>query len=107
MEELVNNEALHRFEMQVEGQTARIDYKRGASRLSLLHTEVPAPLRGRGVAAGLVTKAFQYIAAKGWKIVPICSYIQSFLRKHPEWEYLVDKDIRAKGYNAPTHERNK
>ncbi|TWR30982.1 N-acetyltransferase [Mucilaginibacter pallidiroseus] len=86
--ELVNNEEKHNFELFVEGQRAFIDYQLRGDKIYLIHTEVPVELEGNGIAAALVEKAFQYIEAHGLKMVVLCVYIQSYLKRHPEWERL-------------------
>ena len=87
--ELINNEAGKSFEMFVEGQRAFIDYKTKDNKIYLVHTEVPGELQGHGVAEALVEKAFQYIEQHKLILVPLCSYVQAFLRKHPEWDKLL------------------
>ncbi|PAW94615.1 GNAT family N-acetyltransferase [Mucilaginibacter sp. MD40] len=87
--ELVNNEAIHNFELMVDGHRSFIDYQVRGEKIYLIHTEVPEALQGRGVAEALVDKAFTYIESKGLKVVPLCAYVQIFLKKHPEWNRVV------------------
>jgi predicted GNAT family acetyltransferase len=87
--ELINNEAIHNFELFVNGHRAFIDYKIKDNKIYLIHTEVPAELKGMGVAEALVEKTFNYIEQHQLKMVPLCSYIQIFLKRHPEWNRLV------------------
>jgi predicted GNAT family acetyltransferase len=87
--ELINNEAIHNFELFVNGHRAFIDYKTKDNKIYLIHTEVPAELKGMGVAEALVKKTFNYIEQHQLKMVPLCSYIQIFLKRHPEWNRLV------------------
>ena len=87
--ELVNNEVIHNFELMVDGHRSFIDYQVRGEKIYLIHTEVPEVLQGRGVAEALVEKAFTYIEGKGMKVVPLCAYIQIFLKKHPEWNRVV------------------
>ncbi|MDB5287196.1 MAG: acetyltransferase [Mucilaginibacter sp.] len=87
--ELKNNEAIHNFELFVNGLRAFIDYKTKDNKIYLIHTEVPAELKGMGVAEALVEKTFNYIEQHQLKMVPLCSYIQIFLKRHPEWNRLV------------------
>jgi predicted GNAT family acetyltransferase len=53
------------------------------------HTEVPPSLRGQGVAAQLARAALDHAAANRWKVVPACSYIELYIRRHPEYAGLV------------------
>ncbi|MFD2145051.1 GNAT family N-acetyltransferase [Mucilaginibacter antarcticus] len=85
---LNNNTAIHNFEIFVDGHRAFIDYKIKEDKYYLVHTEVPPVLEGRGVAAALVEKTFKYLEANGFKMLPYCTYIQAYLKRHAEWERL-------------------
>jgi predicted GNAT family acetyltransferase len=87
--ELVNNETIHNFELMVDGYRSFIDYKQKGDKLYLIHTEVAPELKGKGVAEALVEKTFRFIEAKGLKLVPLCVYVQLFLKRHPEWNRLL------------------
>ena len=89
--ELINNEAEHRFEMEIEDQYAFIDYSKTGDTYLLIHTEVPESLRGQGVAAALVEKTFAYLEENQLKMRPFCAYIQAYLKTHPDWKRLIDK----------------
>ncbi|TFF39169.1 GNAT family N-acetyltransferase [Mucilaginibacter psychrotolerans] len=86
---LINNEAIHNFELFVDGYRAFIDYKTKDNKIYLIHTEVPKELQGQGVAEAIVEKAFKYIEAHHLILIPLCTYVQVFLRKHPEWDRLL------------------
>jgi uncharacterized protein len=90
--ELNDNEDQHHFEMEVHGYTAFIKYKKTDQYLFLIHTEVPAELKGKGVASCLVEKTFEYAQRNKLKIVPLCSFVESFLERHKKWQYLVAAD---------------
>ena len=53
------------------------------------HTEVPPELRGQGVAGQLAKAAFDHAVENGWKVVPACSYIEVYLRRHPEYSGII------------------
>lgn len=53
------------------------------------HTFVPHRLRGKGIAQQLVDRLIADARAKGWKIVPACSYVEAQFRRHPEWADLL------------------
>ncbi|HWW40931.1 GNAT family N-acetyltransferase [Pedobacter sp.] len=86
---LVNNEVGHRFELTVEGYTAFIDYKTKKDKVYLIHTEAPEELKGKGVAEALVEKTLIYLEEQHLKLVPLCPYVQLFLKRHPDWTRLV------------------
>jgi predicted GNAT family acetyltransferase len=86
---LVNNQAIHNFELFVDGERAFIDYQQKGDKVFLMHTEVPVEIEGKGVASAIVEKTLKYVEANDWKIVPYCAYIKVFLKHHPEWERLV------------------
>jgi predicted GNAT family acetyltransferase len=85
---LVNNEAIHNFELTVDGIRSFIDYKKRGENVYLIHSEVPEELEGKGVAAALVEKTFNYLEQHNLKMVPLCAYIQIYLKRHPEWNKL-------------------
>jgi len=83
------NDALHRLELEVEGSIAFIEYKLSGDTLFLIHTEVPPALKGKGAASAIVQKALQYAKDNNYKIVPICPFVQSYLKRHKEWRDII------------------
>ncbi len=94
---LVKNEKEHRFEIEVEGIIAFIDYKETHSQIALVHTEVPEIIGGKGVAAALVEKTLNYLEKHDNTLLPFCPYVFAYIKKHPEWKRIVDK--RFNGYD--------
>ena len=86
---VVKNEEKSRFELDVDGHIAFIDYKETSSNIALIHTEAPEELAGTGAAAALVEKTLVYIQEAGKKLLPYCPYVFAFIKKHPEWKALV------------------
>jgi predicted GNAT family acetyltransferase len=86
---LIDNKEHHNFELIVDGHKAFIDYKLKDNKIYLIHTEVPQELEGMGVAAALVEKAFNYIEEHQLKIIPLCTYVVAYLKRHPEWTRLL------------------
>jgi len=84
-----NNAALSRFELDTGEGIAILDYRASPGVLALYHTEVPSPLRGRGIASRLVHDALKQIRAEGSKILPQCSFVRDFIRDHPEFSDLL------------------
>jgi len=82
---VTDNVARSRFEMQLEGCTAFIDYRRSGSTLYLDHAEVPAACSGHGVGTRMVQATLELMRARGERAVPVCSFIQAFVRRNPEF----------------------
>jgi uncharacterized protein len=91
-QKLTVNEALHHLELEIEANIAFIDYKLAGQTLFLIHTEVPPALKDKGVGSAIVQKALQYAKDNGFKIVPICPFVQSYLKRHPAWQPIVASD---------------
>jgi predicted GNAT family acetyltransferase len=49
------------------------------------HTAAPDSMRGMGAARALAERLVADARAEGFKIMPLCPYINSERRKHPEW----------------------
>jgi len=90
--EIIDNKADAALELWVENKRSFIAYELEGDIIYLLHTEVPMEQNGRGIAAQLVQKAFLYIEAKNLKVVPACSYVRAFLKRHPDWARIVAKE---------------
>lgn len=86
------NPVTNRLELEVEGSTAFIEYKLSHQKLFLVHTEVPSVLEGKGVGKAIVEKALQYARDNGYKIVPLCIFVQSYLKRHKEWSDIIAPD---------------
>lgn len=85
-----DNPARHRYELDVDGSLAFLDYRRTGDIVTLTHAEVPDDLRGGGVGSALVRGALELARAQGERIVPRCSFVLAYLRRHPEFD-----DLRA------------
>ena len=84
--EITNNSGAHRYELRVDGQlAARVDYRmRGSDTIDLIHTEVAPEHEGKGLGSQIAKYALDDARARGLKVVPSCSYIAGYVRKHPE-----------------------
>ncbi|SDL73758.1 GNAT family N-acetyltransferase [Chryseobacterium taihuense] len=94
---LVKNEDKKRFEIEVNGYFAFIDYKENSKQIALIRTESPKELAGTGAAAAVVEKTLEYIEKNGKKLLPYCPYVFAFIEKNPEWKRIVDE--RFEGYD--------
>lgn len=89
---LVKNEKDQRFEMNIEGNTAIIEYKQYPGKIALLHTEVPPALEGKGAATAIIEKTLGYLEKNNFKLIPLCPLVVAYLKRHPEWNKLTEKN---------------
>lgn len=87
---VTHDSAAHRFAITDSTGEAVLRYELEGSRMIITNTYVPPEWRGRGVAADLVVAALSHAKTAGWKVVPQCSYVDVFLRRHPEYADLQD-----------------
>src|SRR5262249_23031358 len=86
------NTQSHRLELDIDGNIAFIEHRFIGDRLILIHTEVPPELEGKGVGTAIVTKALQFAKDNNYKIVPICPFVNAYLKRHKEWNDIIAPD---------------
>jgi predicted GNAT family acetyltransferase len=82
---------LGRFELEQDGQVAYLEYALSGPVLELRHTEVPAPLRNRGLASSLAQNALEWARENHKKVDVICPTVAGYLKTHPEYSDLILK----------------
>lgn len=85
---VTHNDAARRFEAQVDGHLGVADYELADGVMHMTHTVVPDALRGRGIAAHLVQAALDHARAQGLKVNPLCSYVRTYMERHPDTQAL-------------------
>jgi len=86
---VIHNEAEHRYEATVDGRLSVCEYEVADNALVFTHTLVPPELRGRGIAEELVRAGLAGARGRGLKVVPACSYVAAFIRRHAEFQDLL------------------
>jgi predicted GNAT family acetyltransferase len=89
MPEVRHNEAKHQFEAGSETNPAHLHYRLRDGVMDIVHTDVPQEYQGQGLAGKLATTALEWARATGRKVIPSCSYVKTFITKHPEFSDLV------------------
>jgi uncharacterized protein len=84
-----DNTELHRFELDVDGHLAVMYYGMAPGVITLVHTEVPPELGGRGVGSTLVRGVLDKVRKRGLKVIVKCPFVGAFMGKHPEYNDLV------------------
>jgi predicted GNAT family acetyltransferase len=85
-----NNEKQSQFETTVDGHVALAAYDlEDPNRIVFTHTDVPEALAGRGIAGEIVKFGLDHAREKKLTVVPQCSYVASYVKRHPEYQDLV------------------
>ncbi len=90
---VIHNRAASRFELPLGDSLASCDYRQEGQVLVLHHTEVPAALQGKGVAAVVVQAALGWAREQGLRVRPTCSYVASYMRRHPDTHALLESPL--------------
>ena len=79
-----------RLHTREEGHEAELRYSLRDGRMVIDHTGVPDAIGGRGIAGILVKAALDLARARGWRVVPACSYSAAYVQRHPEYADLIE-----------------
>lgn len=88
-EKVIQEEENERFVIYVEGNEVYVEYTMKDNEINLYHTFTDPALRGKGLAAQVVRAALEFAKENNLKVVPTCSYVQSFFAKNEEYKELV------------------
>ena len=87
--EIIDHPADGRYELLLDGhRIGAATYVRRGDVLVIPHTETSPAYGGRGFASRLIRFVLDDVAARGLQVDPVCPFVDSFLRRHPEYEHL-------------------
>ena len=78
-----------RFVIRTEQGVAELKYNVIGQQIVLEHTEVPKKLEGHGLAGSLAKAGLEYARAGNLSVIPVCPFVISYLKRHPEYQALV------------------
>ena len=84
-----NNTEAHRFEMAVEGHTAFSEYRLSGGVYTIMHTQVPDELSGKGIGSKLAAGLLDLIRAEGAKVKPLCPFVRGYIEQHTDYADLL------------------
>lgn len=87
--QVIHNETQERFEIPLGDKLAILDYSTNGNSIIMMHVGVPYEFRGQGVAAVITKAALEYAKEKSLRVVPVCSYVLAYIRRHPEYQSLT------------------
>ena len=90
------NPGSHRFEVDVAGHKAFLQYYLAENSIVFTHTEVPQEIEGQGVGGSLVRAGLDYARHENLTVVPLCPFVEEYIRKHPKDLSLVEPSYRKR-----------
>lgn len=84
-----------KFTVSVDGQAVGLAAfgDRDGQRV-FFHTEVDDAFGGRGIATVLVGEALTATRAEGLRVVAVCPLVSAYVKKHHEFDDIVDRPTR-------------
>ena len=83
--ELIDNAAEKRYEFDLGGDLAMIEYIKAQGFIVLTHTEVPEKYEGQGIGSELTRAVLEDLRAKKLPMIPQCPFVAQYIYRHPEW----------------------
>lgn len=75
-----------RYVIRKGGEEAELTYSITSPVLVIAdHTAVPDSFRGTGAGLALVTRLVEDARAEGFRIMPLCPFVNAQRKKHPDW----------------------
>lgn len=88
-----NNADQERFIVRSDGNTAFLKYQLRGDTIMFIHTEVPSELEGQGIGSALAKTGLEYARVHHLKVVPLCPFVRSYIKRHTEYQDLVENKI--------------
>lgn len=86
---VVDRPERRRYEIDIDGVVAFVEYEPGDGLVTATHTVVPESLGGRGVGSTLVRGMLDDLRARGLRVVPRCPFVAAWIGKHPDYADLA------------------
>jgi len=88
--EVLDQAERRRYEATIDGALAGIaTYQLEPGTITFIHTEVDRAFRGSHVGSKLARFALDDARSRDLRVVPLCPFIRSYIKRHPEYEDLV------------------
>lgn len=89
--ETVDHPERGRYELTVDSQFAgSLRYSIHNGQITLIHTEIDSAYAGRQLGKRLVRSVLDDARVRRLRVRPMCPFVASYIRAHPEYQDLVD-----------------
>ena len=87
---IMHDKKNQRFNLDINGELAKVDYTTKGGKMYLNHSEVPYNLRGQGIGKVLVEKTFEKLTEENYTAVAVCSYIKAIKNRSDYWKGIIE-----------------
>jgi uncharacterized protein len=88
---LVDNRQENRYQAFLgDVDVAFSEYETEPGRVVFTHTVVNPEFEGRGIGSRLAKHVIEDVRSRGLRITPVCPFIRAYLRRHHEYDSIVD-----------------
>jgi len=91
---LVNNEFLRQFEVQIDNQLARIEYSEQERKIFLTKISIPDSIQNKKFEEAFIVKVLEFIENKNLRVVPTSPKIAGFVRRNRRYKELLPVGIK-------------
>jgi predicted GNAT family acetyltransferase len=87
----------NRYEVFADDKRAgHVTYRRIPGRIAFDHTEVDERFEGEGIGSALTRHVLDEARDDGLEVLPFCSFVRSWIERHPDYVPLVPADQRER-----------
>jgi predicted GNAT family acetyltransferase len=92
---VIHNQEAHRYELWLDDKRIGLaDYRSMPGERHFVYTEINPIHQSKGYAADLMREAFADVRQNSKdKVVPVCSYVVMYMKRHPETHDLLKGSI--------------
>jgi predicted GNAT family acetyltransferase len=91
-----HNTSDDRFESDVDGGLAFVEYIIDGDEITFTHTEVPKEAQEKGVAGRVVGAALAFARDRKLRVIPQCAYVAGWMKRHHEYDDILHPEYREK-----------
>ena len=85
-----------RYVVTVDGAPAgHAEFREVEGATVFTHTVVDDAVEGQGLGSDLLRGALDDVGARGGSVVPLCSFVRSWIDRHEPYGDLVDQELLA------------
>lgn len=92
--ELKDNDFLRQFEVQIDGNLAKIEYSLQERKIFLTKIFIPEAIKEDNFENLFITEVFSNIEDRNLKVVPTSPTIAKFIRKNKQYKALLPVGIK-------------